>query len=72
VLLAAEKNLFQKILYDGVEGYNDDKLLVERNSSVLDACYQRECQEGTSQLSETAPAGAAGTLNYSSSPHLLT
>ena len=45
VLLAAEKNLFQKILYDGVEGYNDDKPLVERNSSVLDAFFHAKYQK---------------------------
>lgn len=45
VLVAAEKNLFQKILYDGVEGYNDDKPLVERNSPVLDAFFHAKYQK---------------------------
>lgn len=46
VLVAAEKNLFQKLLYDGVEGFHDEKPLVERNSPILDtffhATYQKE------------------------------
>lgn len=46
VLVAAEKNLFQKLLYDGVEGFNDDKPLAERKSPILDAffhaMYQKE------------------------------
>lgn len=45
VLIAAEKNLFQKLLYDGVEGYNDDKPLVERNSSILDAFFHGKYQK---------------------------
>lgn len=45
VLVAAEKNLFQKLLYDGVEGYNDDKPLVERNSPILDAFFHGKYQK---------------------------
>ena len=45
VLVAAEKNLFQKLLYDGVEGYNDDKPLVERNSPVLDGFFHAKYQK---------------------------
>ncbi len=45
VLVAAEKNLFQKILYDGVEGFNDDKPLVERDSPVLDAFFHGKYQK---------------------------
>ncbi len=40
VLIAAEKNLFQKLFYDGVEGFNGDKPLVERNTSALETFYQ--------------------------------
>lgn len=45
VLIAAEKNLFQKLLYDGVEGFNDDKPLVERNSPVLDTFFHGKYQK---------------------------
>lgn len=45
VLVAAEKNLFQKLLYVGVEGFNDDKPLVERNSPVLDAFFHAKYQK---------------------------
>jgi len=45
VLVAAEKNLFQKLLYEGVEGFNDDKPLVERNSDVLDAFFHAKYQK---------------------------
>ncbi len=45
VLVAAEKNLFQKLLYDGVEGFNDDKPLVERNSPVLDGFFHGKYQK---------------------------
>jgi len=45
VLVAAEKNLFQKLLYDGVEGFNDDKPLVERNSPVLDGFFHAKYQK---------------------------
>lgn len=45
VLVAAEKNLFQKLLYEGVEGFNDDKPLVERDSPVLDAFFHGKYQK---------------------------
>lgn len=45
VLVAAEKNLFQKLLYDGVEGFNDDKPLVERDSPALDAFFHGKYQK---------------------------
>ena len=45
VLVAAEKNLFQKLLYDGVEGFNDDRPLVERDSPVLDSFFHGKYQK---------------------------
>jgi hypothetical protein len=45
VLIAAEKNLFQKLLYDGVEGFNDDKPLVERDSPVLASFFHSKYQK---------------------------
>ena len=45
VLVAAEKNLFQKILFDGVENFNDDKPLVERYSPVLESFFHAKYQK---------------------------
>jgi len=45
VLIAAEKNLFQKLLYDGVEGFNDDKPLVERDTPILNEFFHSKYQK---------------------------
>lgn len=45
VLLAAEKNLFQKLLYDGIEGFNDDKPLVERDTPILREFFHSKYQK---------------------------
>ncbi|MBR1499275.1 MAG: hypothetical protein IJ615_06565 [Bacteroidaceae bacterium] len=45
VLTNAEKNLFQKLLYEGVEGFNDDKPLAERDSPVLEAFFHAKYQK---------------------------
>lgn len=45
VLVAAEKNLFQKMLYEGIEGFNDDKPMVERDSPVLDTFFHGKYQK---------------------------
>ncbi len=45
VLVNAERNLFQKILYDGVEDYNDGKPLAERNADVLKSFFHAKHQK---------------------------
>lgn len=63
VLVAAEKNLFQKLLYDGVEGFNDDKPLAERKSTILDSFFQGKYQKELMGI-KTGTKDAQGSLPY--------
>ena len=63
VLVNAERNLFQKILYDGVENYNEDKPLVERNSDVLQSFFHAKYQKEVMGL-KTGKKDVKNSLAY--------
>lgn len=63
VQFAAEKNLFQKLLYDGVEGFNDDKPLVERDTPILNEFFHSKYQKELMGI-KTGTKNAESSLAY--------